>query len=158
MLITGLAFRMAFINLKDQRKLLTIKNDFISNITHELKTPVSTVRVALEALLDFNLRNDPELTKGYLEMASSEIDRLDLLVNQVLNNAALEDSRHFITTEEIDLVLLVNEVMTSMQSRFDMEEATVDIHSSEEAVMIEADKLHLHGVIVNLLDNQPAPP
>ena len=62
LLITAVAFRLAYINLKNQRKLLTIKNEFISNITHELKTPVSTVKVALEALLDFNLRNDPKRT------------------------------------------------------------------------------------------------
>ncbi len=151
--ITGLAFRMAFINLKNQRKLLTIKNDFISNITHELKTPVSTVKVALEALLDFNLRNDPQRTKEYLEMAHSEIDRLDLLVNQVLDNSALEDSTSFISTENVDLVSLVKEVTKSMQSRFDKTKTIVHFNSSEEEIIVKADKLHLHGVIVNLLDN-----
>ena len=86
LVITAIAFRMAYISLKNQRKLLTIKNDFISNISHELKTPVSTVKVALEALLDFDMKKDPKLTKEYLEMAHSEMNRLDLLINQVLNN------------------------------------------------------------------------
>jgi len=152
-LITAVAFRMAFINLKNQRKLLTIKNDFISNITHELKTPVSTVKVAIEALLDFNLRKDPEVTKEYLEMAHSEMERLDLLVNQVLNNSVLEDNNSFISTENIDLVSLVKEVTASMQSRFDNQNAIVTINSSEEEIIVDADKLHLQGVIVNLLDN-----
>jgi len=153
LMITGIAFRMAFINLKNQRKLFMLKNDFVSNITHELKTPVSTVRVALEALLDFNLRKDPKRTKEYLEMAHSEIDRLDLLVNQVLNNSALEDGNTFINTDTIDLVSFVREVADSMQSRFDMQNATVIINPRDVEIMVEADSLHLRGVIVNLLDN-----
>jgi len=153
LLITALAFRLAFLNLKNQRKLLTLKNDFISNITHELKTPVSTVKVALEALLDFNRRNDPKLTKDYLEMAHKEMDRLDLLVNQVLNNSALEDGNSFISTENINLVLLVNEVRASLQPRFDEQMATVTFNFSDNEIFAEVDKLHLHGVILNLLDN-----
>jgi len=153
LLITAVAFRLAYINLKNQRKLLTIKNEFISNITHELKTPVSTVKVALEALLDFNLRNDPKRTKEYLEMAHSEMDRLDLLVNQVLKNSVLEDNSNFLSIDNFDIVSLVREVSSSMQSRFDQQNAIVEIKTSKDEIFINADRLHLHGVIVNLLDN-----
>lgn len=153
LLITTIAFRMAFVNLKNQRKLITIKNDFISNITHELKTPVSTVKVALEALLDFNLRNDQKRTKEYLEIAHSEMDRLNLLVNQVLNNSALEESGNFLNPEKIELVSLVKEVLQGMQSRFNSEKAIVIFDDKNIETYVYADKLHLHGVIVNLLDN-----
>lgn len=153
LVITAIAFRMAYISLKNQRKLLTIKNDFISNISHELKTPVSTVKVALEALLDFDMKKDPKLTKEYLEMAHSEMNRLDLLINQVLNNSALEDGNKFIFLENINLKTLVNEVLHSMQSRFDQQGAEINFQSDDGTIIVNADKLHVHGVLVNLIDN-----
>ena len=153
LIITTLAFRVSYISVLKQRKLLAIKNDFISNITHELKTPVSTIKVALEALLDFNIIQDPKRTKEYLEMANSEMNRLDLLVNQVLNNSALKDGSSFISTKNINLNSLVNEVLFSIQSQINTKESKIIFDQSEESTMIEADKLHLHGVIVNLLDN-----
>ena len=153
LLITAIAFRMAYISLKNQRKLIIIKNDFISNISHELKTPVSTVKVALEALLDFDMKKDPKLTKEYLEMAHSEMNRLDLLVNQVLNNSALEDGKKFIFPEIINLKTLVDEVLRSMQSRFDQQGAEINFQSDNDVINVEGDKLHLHGVLVNLIDN-----
>lgn len=153
LIITTLAFRMAYVNLKNQRKLIGIKNDFISNITHELKTPVATVKVALEALLDFNMKEDPKLTKEYLEMAHSEMKRLDLLVNQVLNNSALEEGNTFVFPEETELKTIINDVLFSMQSRFDNQNAIISFTPPEEEILLELDKLHIHGVIVNLLDN-----
>ncbi len=153
LLITTLAFRMAYVNLKNQRKLIALKNDFISNITHELKTPVSTVKVALEALLDFDMKKDPTRTKEYLEMAHSEMNRLDLLVNQVLNNSALEEGKPFITMQPINLNKLVEEVLFSMQTRFEQAHAEVKWEAGEKEIPVHADKFHIHGVLVNLLDN-----
>lgn len=153
LLITGIAFRMAYINLKSQQKLLVLKNDFISNISHELKTPVATVKVALEALLDFNMNADPNLSKSYLEMAHSEMNRLDLLVNQVLNNAALEEGNQFIHPEELNLASLVNDVLLTMKARFITQEVVCDFQPEKEAIIVNADPLHIQGVLLNLIDN-----
>lgn len=153
LLITTIAFRMAYVNLKNQRKLIIIKNDFISNISHELKTPVSTVKVALEALLDFDMNKNPKLTKEYLEMAHGEMNRLDLLINQVLNNSALEDGNNFIFPEQIDLTILINEVLQSMQPRFDQLDAEINFQTGKDSIIVQADKLHIHGVLINLIDN-----
>lgn len=153
LLITAMAFRMAYISLKNQQKLITIKNDFISNISHELKTPVSTVKVALEALLDFDMKKDPGLSREYLEMAFSEMNRLDLLVNQVLNTSVLENGSTFVFPEKTNLTDLVNEVLHSMQSRFDSLGAEIEFQQEKGNVMVNVDKLHIHGVLVNLIDN-----
>lgn len=153
LLITSLAFRMSYVSLKNQRKLLLLKNDFISNISHELKTPVSTVKVALEALLDFDLKKDPKLTKEYLEMAHSEMNRLDLLVSQVLNNSALEDGNKFIFPEKINLTTLVKDVLYTMQSQCNRLDAEINFETNNENITVNADRLHIHGVLVNLIDN-----
>jgi signal transduction histidine kinase len=152
-IITTLAFRLAYVNLKNQQKLIILKNDLISNITHELKTPVSTVKVALEALLDFNLREDPERTKEYLEMAHSETNRLDLLVNQVLNNSALESGNSFITKTKINIAEIIDEVLVSFKTRTAKQKASITFYPPDDGIFIFGDKLHLFGVIANLIDN-----
>src|SRR5678809_727986 len=68
--VTVISFLLLYRNLQRQRKLTQIKNEFISNITHELKTPIATVGVAIEALRNFNAINDPERTKEYLDTVS----------------------------------------------------------------------------------------
>ena len=153
LLITGAAFRMSYRNMKNQLKLNIIKSDFISNITHELKTPVSTVKVALEAILDYNQITDAARTREYLEMAHNEIDRLELLVNNVLNNTSIEEGKLFIVTEKTDLISLVENVLQSMQNQIISRNAEVEIESDNESVFAMVDKIHFYGVISNLLDN-----
>jgi len=75
------------------------------------------------------------------------------LVNQVLKNSVLEDNSNFLSIDNFDIVSLVREVSSSMQSRFDQQNAIVEIKTSKDEIFINADRLHLHGVIVNLLDN-----
>ncbi|MFX5494387.1 histidine kinase dimerization/phospho-acceptor domain-containing protein, partial [Acinetobacter baumannii] len=78
-ILTTLSFIYLYRNLAAQQKLALIKDEFISNITHELKTPIATVNVAIEALKNFDAIQNPEKTKEYLNISSSELQRLSLL-------------------------------------------------------------------------------
>ncbi len=153
LLITGTAFRLSFLNMKNQLKLNKIKSDFISNITHELKTPVSTVKVAIEAILDYNQIKDSTRTREYLIMAQNEIERLDLLVNNVLSNTAIEEGKLFIVPEKQDIVYIINSVLNSMQTQIKNQNANVDFIHEDEELFAFVDKLHIHGAIANLIDN-----
>ncbi len=153
LLISSVAFVIAFRSLINQNKLMRLKNDFISNITHELKTPVSTVSVALEALLEFDKINNPQTTREYLQMAIGEVDKLNILVDQVLKNAALEDDSNFLAKQAINLIELVEDLSNSLKPRLDRAGANIKILSDTDEVVINADKTHLSGVIVNLIDN-----
>ncbi|MEI9958365.1 MAG: histidine kinase dimerization/phospho-acceptor domain-containing protein [Ferruginibacter sp.] len=86
-------FLLLYRNLNRQRRLTELKNEFIGNITHELKTPISTVGVAIEAIQNFNALHDTARTKEYLHIAGNELQRLSLLVDKVLRLLCLKRNK-----------------------------------------------------------------
>ena len=151
--ITILSFMMMWRSLKQQEKLSLLKNDFVSNITHELKTPIATVGVAIEALKSFNAINDPVRTREYLDISSSEIHRLSLLVDKVLKLSMFENKEITLQKEKFDLLELVQDVLASMKLQFEKHEANISLETIGTNFIIEADKLHITSVVYNLLDN-----
>jgi len=151
--ITGAAFFMAFRSLKAQIKLGDMKDDFIGNMSHELKTPIATVKVALEALNNFNVIEDAKLSREYLGMAASEMDRLELLATRVLNTSLLEKGKLYLQREHNDLEKLVEDVLQTMQLRLAQHNAKVLFETSGTAFLVPVDKLHTQGVLINLIDN-----
>ncbi|MES1159347.1 MAG: histidine kinase dimerization/phospho-acceptor domain-containing protein, partial [Bacteroidota bacterium] len=107
--VTTLSFLLLYRNWQQQRKLTELKNDFISNITHELKTPIATVSVAVEALRNFNALQDPLRTAEYLDISAHELQRLSLLVDKVLKLSLFERQEIELKKEEFDLKTLVEE-------------------------------------------------
>jgi signal transduction histidine kinase len=150
---TGAAFFFTYRNLRKQEALNTLRNDFINNISHELKTPVSTVSVALEALKTFDRKNDPSKSDEYLDIAFSEMKRLDQLISQILNTSILEDNAGYLKPEEADLISLTKDVLNSMQVRFDQKKAKIEFIASADKIILKLDKLHIQGVLINILDN-----
>jgi signal transduction histidine kinase len=152
LLVAG-SFIILYRNLLAQQRLAEIKNDFISNITHELKTPIATVGVAIEALRNFNAIQSPERTREYLDISAAELQRLSLLVDKVLKLSMFEKQQIELNKEPFDLKELIEENLRVMKLQFDKHKATVNFTASDNSYMIEADKLHLTSVIYNLLDN-----
>src|SRR5207342_3927926 len=113
--VTVFSFALLYRNLQRQRKLTEIKNEFISNITHELKTPIATVGVAIEALRNFNAINDPQRTKEYLDISQNELQRLSLLVDKVLKLSMFEKKEIELKYENIKIDALVKEVVDTMR-------------------------------------------
>jgi two-component system phosphate regulon sensor histidine kinase PhoR len=132
--------------------LAAIKNDFINNITHELKTPIATVAVAIEALRNFNATNNPQRTKEYLDISQNELQRLSLLVDKVLKLSMFENKEIELKYELFDFKDVVKEVVSSMKLQIEKNHATVSI-ITEGDTNLKADKLHLLSVVYNLLDN-----
>ncbi len=147
------AFIALYNNLVEQRKLAIIKNEFISNITHELKTPIATVTVAIEALQRFNAIDDPARTKEYLNISSAELQRLSLLVDKVLKLSMFENKAIELNKEWIDVEQLVKDVISSMKLLFEKQKAHIVLQTDGNSFIINADKLHITSVIYNLLDN-----
>ncbi|MFN2456852.1 MAG: sensor histidine kinase [Chitinophagaceae bacterium] len=149
---TVVSFSLLYRNLLRQRRLADIKNEFISNITHELKTPIATVSVAIEALRSFNASLDPKKTKEYLDISANELQRLSLLVDKVLKLSMFEKKEVELKYELLNMQDLVKEVTSSMRLQFEKHQAMVNI-SHEGDTTLQGDRLHLVSVIFNLLDN-----
>jgi two-component system phosphate regulon sensor histidine kinase PhoR len=150
--VTVVSFLLLYRNWQRQRKLTEIKNEFISNITHELKTPIATVGVAIEALRNFNAINDPQRTKEYLDISQNELQRLSLLVDKVLKLSMFEKKEIELKYELLDLKGVVDEVVSSMRLQIEKHHAVVST-TVEGDTHLQGDRLHLLSVIFNLLDN-----
>lgn len=152
LLFTGLSFWVLYRNLLRQRRLADIKAEFISNITHELKTPIATVSVAIEALRSFGADAEPQKRKEYLDISASELQRLSLLVDKVLKLSMFEKKEIDLKYEPVNLAALVQEVVTSMQLQAQKAGAAITVQQEGDTAL-HGDRLHLVSVVYNLLDN-----
>jgi len=150
--ITILSFVSLYRTLLRQQRLAALKNEFISNITHELKTPIATVGVAIEALKNFNAMDNPARTREYLDISSNELQRLSLLVDKVLKLSMFEKKEIDLKYETLNLKDIVDEVTASMRLQLEKYHANVTV-TQEGNPVLQADRLHMQSVVFNLLDN-----
>ncbi len=151
--LSASALIIAYRSLRKQLVLHELRNDFISNISHELKTPVSTVKVALEALRTFDLKEDPKVSASYLEMASKEAERLENLVGKVLNHQVLEDPSAVVQKEACDLGEVARSVLATLEIPIKENGAKAEVSSPPEPCLVLADPVYLESVVINLIDN-----
>lgn len=146
-IIVGASFYYSWKNLSTQMKLNALRDEFVSNITHELKTPITTVGVALESLHHADNLNSAN-SRRYLDICQSELKRLSMLVERILHNHAPQ-----IHYEKIDIRQVLDDVMHHMKVQFDNRHATIDVCHDGESFVVHGDKSHMSGVFYNLLEN-----
>jgi signal transduction histidine kinase len=149
----GGAFLLMFRSLRAQERLMEMKNDFIRNVTHELKTPVATVSVALEALASFRAMNNPEKTDEYLGIARHELERLNLLTDKVLKTAIFEDKGIVFSPESVDLSAVADKVINSFRLLFDREKASLTLKKEGDSFTLRGSEDHLTNMLYNLVEN-----
>src|SRR5690606_20893072 len=120
-LIVGAAFFYTLRNLRRHMQLNALRDEFVSNTTHELKTLITTVGVALESLQLADELQSPQ-SRRYLEIGRGELNRLSLLVDRILHSRAPQ-----LQYEKIDVSEVVNDVIESMKVQFDNRHAQVDV-------------------------------
>ncbi|MDU8885848.1 HAMP domain-containing sensor histidine kinase [Yeosuana sp. MJ-SS3] len=137
--------------IKRQKQLAEVKNDLISNITHEFKTPIATIGVALESIKDFNVIDDKEKTKKYLKMSGDQLSKLNVMVEKLLETATLDSDNLKLNTEQINLVDLVK----SSVDRYQIQNENKAFHfeSKIDEAIISVDIFHLENAINNVIDN-----
>jgi two-component system, OmpR family, phosphate regulon sensor histidine kinase PhoR len=151
--ITILSFALIYRNLQQQKRLTILKNDFISNVTHELKTPITTVGVAIEALSNFNVLQNPNQTKEYLDISKNELNRLSLMVDKVLKMAIFEQKDLDFNFEPHNLKEIIEKVLLTMKLQFEKYKAQVHFEAQGENFTLNCDAVHLTNVVFNLIEN-----
>ncbi|MCM4157768.1 HAMP domain-containing sensor histidine kinase [Gramella sp. AN32] len=137
--------------IKRQKKLADMKNDLISNITHEFKTPISTVKVALEGIADFNKNNDPVKTRSYLEISNTHLGKLQMMVEKLLETATLDGDQLQMNREELSIALLLKELIAKHKDL--APDKNFHFEQNLKNVWIMADPFHLENALNNILDN-----
>ena len=153
LLITTLAFVLSFKSLKTQIVHNEQRKNFIRNMSHELKTPVATVKVALESLRTYNRSNDPKIMDDYLLMALSETNRLESMVNRVMSISNENEDITELKYEKVDLKVLISEVIHSLRPKLDADQAVIIFTVPMETYIANIDELHIKGVLINLIEN-----
>ena len=140
-------------NMRSQRRLMQMKNDFISNMSHELKTPVSTVTVAIEALERFKGLDDPEKTSEYLTMAKSELQRLTLMVDRILQTASSGEREPAKQKVIMNMDQKISDILDSLKLLFD--KRGIDRRYERRGVdfSLNGDPQQLTTLVYNLIDN-----
>ena len=136
-----------------QKKLSEIKNDFINNMTHEFKTPISTISLASEVLLQTNADASPERIKKYLKIIYDENIRMRGQVDRVLQVARLDRDEFSLTKSEFDLHQLVRNTVQHLCFDQCEEVTTVNYHFDADQFILNADEMHIKNVVTNLVDN-----
>lgn len=136
-----------------QKRISEIKTDFINNMTHELKTPISTISLSIDVLERPNMIENPEKLKRYAQIIKQENNRLKNQVEKVLQMASLERSNIELEKSEINLHQLIDNTINSFDLILNDKEVTLKKSFTAEDDKIIADAFHLGNVFFNLLDN-----
>ncbi|MUU77806.1 sensor histidine kinase [Winogradskyella endarachnes] len=137
--------------IRDQKQLAEVKNDLISNITHEFKTPIATISAALESINNFNAIEDKEKTKKYLKMSSEQLEKLNVMVEKILETATLDSNNLDLKKEKINL----SELLLALTHRYKVQflEKTINSNFQLENIIINADIFHIENALNNIFDN-----
>jgi two-component system phosphate regulon sensor histidine kinase PhoR len=141
-----------FIILK-QKKLSEITHDFINNMTHELKTPISTVSLACEAIQDPDIRLMPTQVDRYLKIIQEENDRLGHQVEKVLQIAVLDRGDFQLKIEHVDIHQIIDRAIHHISIQVENRQGTITTNLRASPSEVKADEGHLLNIILNLLDN-----
>lgn len=136
-----------------QRNLAIIKNDFINNMTHELKTPISTISLACEALKDPTLQKSDQLKDSFLGTISEENNRLGVLVENALTTAVLDKGELRLKIEKVEVQKILDQAIKNSKLTANKKGGDIQLVEPEKPIYLNVDKVHFTSVIYNLIDN-----
>lgn len=151
-LLIGIFVFTILIILK-QKKLSNIKNDFINNMTHELKTPISTISLASQMLRDNTVNNTPKTIEHISGIIFQESKRLTTQVEKVLQMAVFNEGSLKLKFKEVNMNALITSVVLNFELRVKSKNGELTADLKAEPSIIKGDEVHITNVLFNLLDN-----
>lgn len=153
MLIVIFFFVYTLLVILRQRRLSEIQKDFINNMTHEFKTPISTIAISTEVLKDPRIVQAPERLLNYTTIIQNENNRLKQQVERVLQMARLDREEIALKKENLDVHELIQEAVKNISLSLNSKQGQIDLHLDANPSTAYVDRLHVTNVFFNLLDN-----
>ncbi len=153
MLALVFSFYYTISTIFQQKKLSEIKNDFISNMTHEFKTPISTISLACEVLSDSTVEKSPDRVSKYVKMIGDENKRLSLLVENILQTAILDKGQFRLKLQQIDIHTLIEQTITNIKLQVENKDGEISTKLNAQRTLVDGDRVHITNIIFNLIDN-----
>lgn len=148
----GLGVVLTFHDVTPLRRLENLRKDFVANVSHELKTPLTALRAALETLLDGAL-NDPTHARDFLQTAQDQTERLQRLIEDLLSLSRLEHRSNTPIPAQSDLKEVAKRVSKALEPLAKKSGVSLHIHCPEEPLSLPLTADELTQVLFNLLDN-----
>lgn len=152
-LILLVTFIFTIANLFRQKRLSEMKNDFINNMTHELKTPVSTISLAAQMLRDVSVTKSPDVFKHVTGVINDETKRLGFQVEKVLQMSLFDKQRTTLKVKEVDVNDIIVSVANTHVLKVEKFDGKLDIDLEADNTIVSIDEMHFTNVLFNLLDN-----
>ncbi|KAB5484485.1 HAMP domain-containing histidine kinase [Flagellimonas hadalis] len=137
--------------IRSQKALAEMRNDLMNTVTHELKTPISIIGIALEGIQDFNVENDPNKANAYINTSLEQLDRLNHTVEKILETTALETGQLQMDRNDIDLHKLLGELISRIRKQGTTKH--ISYLPSPSLSMVRGDNFHLEHAFYNILEN-----
>ncbi len=152
-LILLIVFVFTIITAFRQKKLTEMKNDFINNMTHEFKTPISSISLAAQMLTDQSVRKSPVMLNQISSVINDETKRLRFQVEKVLQMSMFEGKKATLKLEEVDANLAIYNIVNTFKLKVEKYGGKITTNLDALNAIVVVDEMHFTNVIFNLLDN-----
>lgn len=153
LLVCSSAMILLINSINKSRSLMEMKDNFTNNITHEIKTPLSSLYAATEALDKFNMLDDKDAARTYVQLMQKDIRRLIGMAESILYNSKLTEGKVHLNLQPVLFKNLLINVVAGFKPRLDNESAIINMENVPDDLFVTADEEHLANVFANLIDN-----
>ncbi|VAW29507.1 Two-component system sensor histidine kinase [hydrothermal vent metagenome] len=147
------SFSFSIVVINRQKKLSEMKNDLINNMTHEFKTPISTISLVCEALRDKDVQKSDQVYNSYVSVIDEENKRLRTMAEHILQSATIESGRLRLHKEILDVHEILQNAVNGKKINAESRGGKITMALNAKSSMIFADRVHMTNVFVNILDN-----
>lgn len=152
-LIIFAAFFLTVYTMLRQKKMSEIKNDFINNMTHEFKTPIATISLAVDALRNQKVQTDPKKMSYFSDIIKEENQRMNRQVETILKSALMDRQEVQLNLKPLHAHQIIQDVADNFMLRLQEKQGTLELNLQAQNDLIEADEVHFSNLVNNLMDN-----
>ncbi|MEK4968995.1 two-component system histidine kinase PnpS [Cytobacillus sp. FSL R7-0696] len=143
---------LVFHDITEIKKLEQVRRDFVANVSHELKTPITSIKGFSETLLD-GAMDDQDALNQFLTIILQESERLQTLIQDLLDLSKIEQQGFHLSIQEVNIIGVLNEVVMMVKRRAEEKEITIDYKCEDEIIEMEADVNRIKQIFLNIVSN-----